>query len=163
MRRVSQSLIVAVVLVGAFWSAMVFAAGEPPPATTQRAVTYTYVDAAALVSGTTYSSPALTAQSVDPAQVGAWNEAIVYVSTAVSGASNSLVTVQFSPDNEAFADAYFQVADADGALIEHTYTISATADGTSYVRVPVHGEYMRLKFDTVGTVTTTAKVFLRNN
>lgn len=163
MKKIYQIVIVALVLCGALWSGLVFAAGEPPPATTQRTQVYTFLEPTALVTGTAYSNPALTSQSVDPALVGAWNEAIVYVSAAVSSTSNSLVTVQFSPDNEAFADAYYQVADADGDLINHTYAISVTTDGTNYLRVPVHGEYMRLRFDTTGTVTTTAKVFLRNN
>ncbi len=163
MKRLYQMLIVATVLIGAFWSAMVYAAGEPPPATTQRTNVYTYVDSAVFDDGTDYSNPQLTSQGDNPARVGAWNEAIVYVTAEVSGGSDSLVTVEFSPDNEVFAEAYFQVADADGDLITHSYAISVTADGTQYVRVPIQGEYLRLRYDTSGTITTTAKVFLRNN
>ncbi|MCL4295674.1 MAG: hypothetical protein KJ077_08100 [Anaerolineae bacterium] len=162
--------------------------GRPDPGTVQSWQTWPFSPTTYIVSGTTNTASPRVQSGVDVTKVSQWNAADIFLTGDISGTTIITLTPQFSPDASNWADAtYDYVADtlvsttevltSDGlvtattttssssAPATETYQIVLSADGTDYLRLPIAGEYMRLKVEVYGDggVTTTAKVTLRNN
>lgn len=147
-------------------SAGVQAVGEPLPGTVQGIATYTYVNASVATTGTTYSgAPLAMSSGLDVSRVGVWQAADVFVTADVEPGGALTATVQMSPDQENWADLTYVYPSGSSpvTLTEQPYQVVMTADGTRLLRVPIAGEYMRVKLERVGTVTATVKATLRNN
>lgn len=144
----------------------VVAVGEPLPGTVQGIATYTYVHASAATTGTTYSdAPLVMSSGLDVSRVGVWQAADLFVTADVEPGGALTATVQMSPDQENWADLTYVYPSGSSpvTLTEQPYQAVLTADGTRLLRVPIAGEYMRVKLERVGTVTATVKATLRNN
>jgi hypothetical protein len=142
--------------------------GEPLPGGRPVVATYTLVDARALVTETVYSaSPQTVGAGLDVSRVADWHAADIFVTADVSGTATLTATVQFSPDQVVWADAetlyvtWNQTGTA--TLNTMTYRTVQTADGTTLLRVPVAGEFMRVMMVAGGAVTATVQATLRNN
>lgn len=183
--------IAAVLIVGAMLTPFTFAdGGRPDPGTVVGVKTWTFHGPTYAISGTGYSASPRTQSGVDVTKVGAWQAADIFLTGDISGTATITLTPQFSPDGANWANAaYDYVADTlvsttsvvtgtDGltattttssssAITNQAYRIVLSADGTGYIRLPITGEYMRMKMETNGAagngVTATVKVTLRNN
>jgi hypothetical protein len=164
------------------------AVSEPAPGTVTQIKTWTFYPATAVTgSGTAYSSsPKRTSTGIDVSRVKDWHSADVFVTVDISGTATLTVTPQFSTDASNWTDAtYDYVADtlvetttvltstgvttatstlsSSSTVTEGTYRIVISADGTDYLRVPIAGEYMRVKLAYSGEITPTVTVTLRND
>ena len=184
-------LAVALVLGFGLWGMMsptAQAIGEPQPGTMQRAVTHTLVDDELLIATTTYSdAPLAVGTSLDVSRITDWHSADVFVTADISGTATLTATVQVSADQVNWADADYvyatstadisAAADVSGtvtltatgtsALTTQAHQIVLSADGTDYLRVPLAGEYMRVKLEAssiaTNTVTAPVQATLRND
>lgn len=172
----------------AFAPAPALAIGEPPPGTVVRAVSYTFYPATVGTAGTAYSdAPNTTTGGIDISRVSEWNSVDIFVTADISGTATLTVTPQFSADQSNWTDADYtypaltqstsQTITNTGiitsvqlintsistALTTQTHYTVQTADGVDYMRVPVAGEYMRLKLQRSGTITATVLATVRNN
>ena len=116
--------------------------------------TYTFFNARAITSSTSvlYSTTNL--------QLGQWALADVFVTADMSGTNTITVTPQYSADNVNWADASYTYLTT--TLNTGNYNLVLSADGTSYVRVPIVGEYFRFKVDNGGVVTVTVKATMKD-
>jgi len=149
-------------------------AQNPQPGTVVGIATYTLA-AGQLVSGTTgYSdSPQVLATGLDVSLVAAWQAADVFIDAVTGPTSTVTVTVQFSPDGALWVDGYelYPSWDVSGTatlnrLVYQTVVDAADGSGAAGVdvlRVPIAGEYMRVKIDATAESTVTVKSTLRNN
>lgn len=127
--------------------------GEPVPATL-----YNFEPV------TVFASEALTeSTNTDAVQVGRWASADLFITTDVAVGGYVTSTVQFSADGVNWADAYWTHAADNATLTVKNYVKSQSADGTVYVRVPLAGQYMRVKLDVTGTVTPAISGIFKNN
>lgn len=148
------------------------AVGEPQPGTMQRALTHTLVDGEVLITATVYSdAPLPVGSDLDVSRISNWHSADVFVTVDISGTATLTATVQTSPDQTNWADAYYVYpswnSTGTATLNTQPYRLVMSADGTNYLRVPLTGEYMRVKLEPSGTVTNvitaTVQATLRND
>jgi hypothetical protein len=157
------------------------AAGEP------RSGTVTGVSSGPIYAATALSSTAGTTYS-SVKNVAMWNEVDVFVKATVATGKLLTVTVQFSPDNNLWSDAYHAevmrasttattIITGTGSLIATTtstvsdastkvpyrVTFSAGSAQTDMVSLNAAGEYMRVKMEYNGIVTPSVWVTTRNN
>lgn len=143
-------------------------AGEPMPGTVNGLRTYTLVQPTPIAAaGTNYSTvPQLNAAGDDYTRVNNWHSVDIFVSAVVTG--DMVTTVQFSPDGTNWADAYYwePTHNSTGTLINNVRYYSVTVgapSGVGYVRVPIAGEYMRVKLVGTGPITPTVWGTFRND
>jgi len=161
--------------------------GEPLPGSVTGVGTYTFYPTTVLTSsGTTYSASPYLYRGLDVTKVRDFNSDDIFVTVDITPSAMLTITPQFSADQSNWTDAkYTYVADtlvsttevltSDGvttatttisgssAPTEQVYQIVLDDDESGYVRVPIAGEYMRLKMERSDNVTPTVKVTLRNN
>lgn len=138
--------------------------GRPDPGTVQSWQTWPFSPTTYIVSGTTNTASPRVQSGVDVTKVSQWNAADIFLTGDISGTTIITLTPQFSPDASNWADAYYDSISGT-TVTAQPYRIVLSADGTNYVRLPIAGEYMRLKLEVYGDggVTTTVKATLRNN
>lgn len=138
--------------------------GRPDPGTVVNWSTYTYYPAT-YISGaaTTLSASPRQQSGVDVSKVSAWNSADIFLTADISGTTTITLTPQFSPNASDWASAYYDSISGT-TVTAQPYRIVLSADGTSYVSLPIRGEYLRVSMLTGGDgVTATVRVTLRNN
>lgn len=158
-------LIAAAVITGVMVAPSTFADGpRPDPGSVKGWVTYTlYPTTYISGTGTTYSASPRQVSGLDASKVAEWNAVDVFLTADISGTTTITLTPQFSPDQSNWADAYWYSISGT-TVTAQPYQIVLSADGTNYLRLPVSGEYMRMKMATSGNgVTTTIKATYRNN
>ena len=137
--------------------------GEPQPGTVRGlSGPHTFIASAAGITQTTYTDSPKVAFGQDVSLMWLYHAADVFVTADVSGSNAVTVTPQFSADASNWANAYFQTVSGT-TVTAQTYQVVLSADGTSYLRMPLAGKYMRFKIEMAGTVTPTIKVLLRND
>lgn len=162
MKRYALILLVAfTVCFGAYQFAR--ATGEPTNGTTKSTLTQVLYGPTAIVTSTVYSAPSLSATGGNPQWVKNWNEADVFVVGQVGSGASFVATVQFSSDNTNWGDGYFWATKSDGTVVSNAYAKTVSTSGTTYIRVPITGEYIRVKLAATGAVTPTILMTLRNN
>lgn len=161
--------------------------GEPLPGTVRGlGGPYTFYNASAGITETTYTSQPKTVQGQDVSIIWLYHSADIFVTADVSGTDTITVTPQVSVDGTNWTDVtYTYVADTlaqTTTVLTSTGTTTATSttsmssavtegiervvlstDTTDYLRIALAGKYLRLKIETSGTVTPTIKVLLRND
>lgn len=142
--------------------------GEPQPGTVNGLRTYTLVQPTPIAAaGTTYSTvPQVNAAGDDYTRVNNWHSVDLFVSAVVT--ADMVTTVQFSPDGTNWADAYYVQPsfNSTGTLVENIRAYSVTVgspSGVGYARVPIAGEYMRVKMVGTGPITPTVWGTFRND
>lgn len=134
--------------------------GVPPMPSVAASTTYTFINARAITTSTAilYSTTNL--------DLGQWPLADAFVTADVSGTATITVTPQYSADNVNWADAYYtyvtQNQTGTATLNTGNYQVVLSADGTSFKRVPIVGQYFRFKVDNTGVVTVTIKATLKD-
>jgi len=149
--KVSTSIALALIAV----VAMLFVMGSADPgASTVVGVTVITPFSARVVTGSVITYSAST-------QVSAYGNGIMFVTADVT-ADPCTVTVQFSADNVNWVNGfhYVVISDTETATTDVLYL---AADGTSYLKFPIDGAYMRLSLAHNDAMTVTAKVRLVNN
>lgn len=134
---------------------------QPPMPTAGNATTGTLLTSRT-ISGTTVYSPVPTTGSPDLSRVDNWTLADIFVTATLAESAELTVTAQVSADGSNWADADFEHVDGDGAIATVTYRRVLTSTGTEYMRVPVAGQYMRVKVEAEGEVTVVVPATLRN-
>lgn len=117
--------------------------------------TFTLFSARALTSSTS------TTYTLSPTRFPQWAAADIFVTADVSGTDTLTATVQYSPDGSNWSDGTYTYVtwNTTGTATSNTgtYRLVISSDTTSFMRVPMVGEYMRLKIDNGGAVTPTIK------
>ena len=149
-------------------------ASEPYPGTVNRTQTLLFFPETALdAAATTYSDAPQTLNGEDITKIGAWNSAEIFVSGQFTTNAWMTVTAQLSPDQSIWADAeYVENAIATtGPSTDTTagwyqtilpYRTILLTDGVKMFRVPLGGEFLRLKIETSDEITPTVWATLRN-
>jgi hypothetical protein len=171
---VQIALIVAALVVMALLSMVVHsqpaaAIGEPPAGSVSGYVSYTlYPETALTGSDTVYSASPRTFAGEDVSNVAEFNSVDVCTTVDIATTGTITVTPQFTNfgDNRA-TNRYWADASYDywtgSAVSAQDYQTELTADGADCIRVPVIGEYLRLKVEHTDAMTPTIRVTLRNN
>jgi len=162
--RLTPTLILAALLLATLLAPGVMAdSGEPQPGAVSLTRTALLYPATAL-SGTTtvYSAAPRPVNGQDASLVRQFNSADLFVTADLSGTATITVTPQFSPNQVNWADAQYPVISGT-TPVWVPQRLVLTAGGSSYLRLPVAGEYMRVKIQASGTVTPTVYTTLRNN
>jgi len=117
--------------------------------------TFTLFSARALTSSTS------TTYTLSPTRFPQWTAADIFVTADVSGTDTLTATVQYSPDGSNWSNGTYTYvtfnSTGTATLNTGTYQLVLNSDTTSFMRVPMVGEYMRLKIDNGGAVTPTIK------
>lgn len=163
LKRILWPATISAVLLVALLASGSYASSDVYPGSTQRTATYTLYGPTALFTETVNTDPAVNVVGQDPQYAAQWSAADVFIIGQVSEGGRLTATIQFSPDDSNYVDAFFWSEDSEGALVAHTHTKVLTASGAGYMRVPIVGDYMRVNIATLGTVTPTIKVTYRNN
>jgi len=169
------ALVMAVLLIAPTVSAGTFGPGSPDLPAVAQSTTYTFFNAKVLTTSTTIT------YSTSPLRLGTWAVADVFVTGDVSGTTPFTITPQYSADNINWVDAtYTYLSDsATTAIITSTGLTTATvssstalasatqriviaSDSTSFMRIPMAGDYLRFKVDNAGYVTITLKATMKN-
>lgn len=151
------------------------AAGEIYPGTVNRTQTLLiFPETALAASATTYSAAPRTLNGEDITKIGAWNSAEIFVSAQFTTNAWMTVTAQLSPDQANWADVEY-VENAIATTGPSTDTVAGwyqtilpyrtilVTDGVRMFRVPLGGEFLRLKIETSDEITPTIWATLRNN
>jgi len=113
---------------------------------------------------TIFSSDVITTDQQSTAlDISRYQGGDLFVTVDVGAASALTTTLQFSGDGTNFANCYWRATKSDGTFTSNTCQTIQTADGTSYTRAALAGQYGRLDLDVTGTVTVTAVLVQRNN
>lgn len=126
----------------------------------------TFYGPTAVTTGTTYSSAPLEVNTIDFARTTNYQTADVFMATGANSVGTTTIVAQVSPDAETWVDSTYIVPsfNSSGTLSLNTATYSATLTNASstFLRMPVAGEFVRFKVIVAGgTVTPTIKVTLR--
>jgi hypothetical protein len=154
------ALIMAVLLIAPVVSADSFGPGSPDLTSVAQATTYSFFNARVLTTSTPLAYSSLQSRAVY------WAVADVFVTADVSGTDTITVTPQYSADYINWTDATYTFVtwnvSGTATLNTRTYQVVLNSDSTSFMRVPIAGEYLRFKADNGGTVTLTVKATMKN-
>lgn len=148
-------LFMAVALIAPVVNADSFGPGAPDLTGVAQSQTYTFINARVLTSSTTIT------YSTSPLRLAYWAVADVFVTGDVSGTTAFTVTPQYSADNVNWVNATYTYI-ATGTLTTVTPQIVINSDTTSFMRIPMAGEYLRFRVDNSGSVTVTVKATMKN-
>lgn len=120
----------------------------------------------AVTTGTTFSAAPLNVNGIDNARITNYAQADVFVWTDAGSSGTVTVTVQASPDEVNWVNltAVVHSFNTTGTLTSTSYiqrVVLAGASGAGLVRVPLAGEFLRVRLDVAGAVTPTVKATLR--
>lgn len=104
--------------------------------------------------------PNIDAAARDVSQTSGWKSVDIFVTGALSGTAWLTATAQVSADGTNWANATYEYW-TGSAISTKTQSRSLSADGTTFMNVPLAGEYWRVSIQTTGGVTTTVKATLR--
>lgn len=104
-------------------------------------------------------SPNVDAYGRDVSAAGMYESVDVFLTTDLTGSTWVTATAQVSADGTNWADAK-QDYWTGSAIAQATKARSLSADGTTYMSVPLSGEYWRVSIQTTGTATNTIKATL---
>jgi hypothetical protein len=135
--------------------------GDPEPARVQSWSSYTFYNAAIVTTGTLNTASPLIRAGIDASRAVQWANADVFVTAAVSGTAVLTVTPQFSNDAVNWASAYWNTVSST-TVTAQPYRIVLSANGSSYLRMPMAGEYVRFNIANTGYVTATVRVTFKN-
>lgn len=137
--------------------------GEPLSGSITGVGTYTMYPATAQSgAGTTYSASPYLYRGLDVSKVRDWNSVDIFATVDVTTSAIITITPQFSPDQVYWSDAYWDSISGT-TVTPQPYRLVLNSDTTSHLRVPISGEYMRLKMQRSDTVTPLIKATFRNN
>lgn len=116
----------------------------------------------ALITDTTVNTarPNNDSMARDVSQTGGWKSVDIFVTGTVSGTAWLTATAQVSADGLNWANANYEYW-TGSAIATKTQQRSLSANGTTYMTVPLAGEYWRVSLQATGGVTTTVKATLR--
>ena len=99
----------------------------------------------------------------DASKAANWYLADVFI-TRIAGTGSLTVTPQFSADATNWANDYYTVMSST-TPVDVSRVVYVSAAGTTFVRIPIMGTYMRfvLNSNAAAGITTTIKVVLKNN
>lgn len=95
--------------------------------------------------------------------VSRYNAGDLFMTVDVGAASALTTVLQYSADGTNFAGCYWLATKDDGTFTTNVCRTIQSADGTTYIRVPIAGTRARLNFDVTGTVTVTAATLVQRN
>jgi hypothetical protein len=127
-----------------------------------RSVTYcyTFFNAKVLTSSTTIT------YSTSPLRFSTWSIADVFVTGRGKWLNAVAVTAQYSADNLNWANATYsyvtQKVQTTATLNTTTQQLVLNSNTTSFLRIPIVGEYLRFRMDNGGYVTVTVKATVKN-
>lgn len=154
------ALLMAVLLIAPVASADTFGPGSPDLTSVAQSTTYTFFNAKVLTTSTTIT------YSTSPLRLGQWAVADVFVTGVVSGSTAFTVTPQYSADNANWVNASYTYVtwNQTGTATLNTATpqVVINSNTTSFLRIPMAGEYLRFKVDNAGYVTITLKATMKN-
>ena len=186
---VAMVTMVMLLVLGAGLAAADSGAGDPQNGKPINWTSQTFYSAQLTTTGTSYTGSPLTKQGTDVSRITSWSVAEVFVTADVSGTATITVTPQLSNDAVNWTDAYYMylsnssttstaVVTGTAGMTATTTTVNATtptqriyqmtlsADGTSYKRVEMAGDYLRFKIESSATasqtVTATVRTTLKN-
>lgn len=168
MQKSGYGIVVAFVLLlgllATLWGAPAVTAAPPAQIATPRTVTL--YPPTAVTTGTTYSEAPLFVQGIDNSRTSNYSQVEIFAATDAATTGSVVVTVQFSPDQELWADAteIVHTFNTTGTLTSNTYTLNASLSGaskTGLFHTPIAGEFVRVKVAATGAVTPTVKATLR--
>lgn len=116
----------------------------------------------ALITDTTVNtaSPNIDSAARDVSLTAGWKSVDIFVTGAVSGTAWLTATAQVSADGTNWANANYEYW-TGSTVGTKTQQRSLSANGTTYMSVPLAGEYWRVSLQATGGVTTTVKATLR--
>jgi hypothetical protein len=154
------ALVMAVLLIAPTVSAGTFGPGSPDLPAVAQSTTYTFFNAKVLTTSTTIT------YSTAPLRLGTWAVADVFVTGVVSGSTAFTITPQYSADNTNWVNASYTYVtwNQTGTATLNTGTpqVVINSNTSSFVRIPMAGEYLRFKVDNAGYVTITLKATMKN-
>lgn len=169
------AVLLAVLLIAPLASAGTLGPGAPDLPSVAQATTYTFFNAKVLTSSTTIT------YSTSPLRFSTWATADVFVTGVVSGSTPFTVTAQYSADNINWTNATYTylsnsatttvitgtagltaTTSSSTALSTATQQVVLNSNTTSFVRIPIVGEYLRFRVDNGGYVTVTVKATVKN-
>lgn len=95
----------------------------------------------------------------DVSKTAGWKSVDIFVTGAVSGTATLTATAQVSADGTNWANASYEYW-TGSAIGTRTQQRVLSANGTTYISMPLAGEYWRVSVQTTGGVTTTVKATL---
>lgn len=129
--------------------------GVPDLASVSYWQTYTLFASRALTNSTA------TTYTLSPTRFPNWATADIFVTADVSGTDTLTATVQYSSDGANWANGTYTYVTFNqtgtATLNTGTYQLVINSDTTSFMRVPVVGEYLRIRIDNAGYVTPTIR------
>ena len=146
-------------------AALVLMQPAPTPAAAQDApssqMTVDVLSATYIATDTVNTArPNVDSAGRDVSKTAGWKSVDIFVTGTVSGTAWMTATAQFSADGTNWANATYEYW--TGSVIgTKTQSRSLSANGTTYMSVPLAGEYWRVSVQTTGGVTTTVKATLR--
>lgn len=188
-KRFAGGLVVAVMAVALMLAGAqsLAAVGEPPTSTVNKMITHTLYPATVLSGSTTAYSSATRVDEYgrQVAYTNGWNSADIFVTVDITPTAVMTVSAQVSADQTNWAAAgYDFVSDAlaqtttvltttgtltsttslsnASSMVRQPYRLVFSADGTSVIRVPLAGEYVRVMIEHTDMVTPTVLVTYRN-
>lgn len=146
-------------------AALVLMQPAPTPAAAQDApssqMTVDVLSATYIATDTVNTAfPNVDSAGRDVSKTAGWKSVDIFVTGAVSGTAWMTATAQVSADGTNWANATYEYW-TGSAISTKTQQRSLSANGTTYMTVPLAGEYWRVSVQTTGGVTTTVKATLR--
>jgi hypothetical protein len=140
---------------------------DPPPGRVSDVRTFVLLAPTATTQGVaastwyTSASPLDDAGTADASLIERWQAVDLFITADVSGTTYFTLTPQFSADQVNWANGTARVI--SGTTPSNvSYTITGSADGTSYLRMPLYGRWMRVLLQVSGaTVNTEVRAVLR--
>mgnify|MGYP000915271498 FL=1 len=134
------------------------AAAQPAPSDqlTVDVLSTTYIATATVNS----AAPNVDANGRDISRTAGWKSVDIFVAGTVSGTAWLTATAQVSADGTNWANAAYEYW-TGSAISTKTQSRSLSANGTTYMTLPLAGEYWRVSVQTTGGVTATVKATLR--
>lgn len=96
----------------------------------------------------------------DVSKTAGWKSVDIFVTGAVSGTATLTATAQVSADGMNWTNANYEYWTGTD-IGTKTQQRVLSANGTTYMTLPLAGEYWRVSVQTTGGVTTTVKATLR--
>ena len=96
----------------------------------------------------------------DVSKTAGWKSVDIFVTGAVSGTATLTATAQVSADGTNWTNANYEYWTGT-AIGTKTQQRVISANGTTYMTMPLAGEYWRVSVQTTGGVTATVKATLR--
>lgn len=156
----SKKLLLPLIIFAAIFAVGFFSLPADAQAPVVNQITVPVYGATAVTTGTvTTASPNVDQYGRDVSAAGPYESVDIFFSSDVTGATWVTATAQVSADGVNWANAT-QDYWTGSAIATATKARSLSADGTTYMNVPLAGEYWRVSIQTTGVATNTIKATL---